>query len=65
MVKIPAHTKLGLSELAYNLAWSQGYRHYQDRYRDRADVVGYRKGTALRKAFNQGLSAARREYALV
>lgn len=58
-----AHESLGLTELAYNLAWSQGYKHYQNHHGSRKRArVGYKPGTKLRKAFERGRGAARREY---
>jgi len=53
-MKLP-HEKLNLSELAYNLAYSQGYR----------DAFGkpncsYRKGTSLRKVYDKGRRDAKK-----
>lgn len=64
-MKKPAHESLGLTEYSYNLAWSQGYRHHQNRFGShKNERIGYKPGTKLRKAFERGRNAARREYAL-
>ena len=53
-VKQP-YEKLGLSETAFLLAYSQGYR---DAYSK--SNCSYRKGTALRKAYDKGRREAKK-----
>ena len=53
-MKLP-HEKLGLSELAYLMAYSQGYRKAPCGYRNTTTV-----GAALRKAYNQGRRDAKK-----
>ena len=53
-MKLP-HEKLNLSELAYNLAYSQGYR---DAFRK--PTCSYKPGTTLRKAYNKGRRDAKK-----
>ncbi len=55
-MKLP-HEKLGLSELAFNLAYSQGYRDAYSKV-----TCSYKKGTALRRAYDKGRRDARRIY---
>ena len=55
-MKLP-HEKLGLSELAYILAFSQGSREAYDKV-----TCSYKKGTALRRAYDKGRREARRIY---
>jgi len=50
------HEKLGISELAYNLAYGQGYRAASDK----GAKTSYKKGSALRKAFDAGKRAAKK-----
>jgi len=53
-MKLP-HEKLGISELAYNLAYSQGYRDGFSK-----SNTSYKRGTALRRAYDKGRRDARR-----
>jgi hypothetical protein len=46
-----------LSEFAENLAYTQGYRGAFSK-----PECSYKKGTALRRAYNKGRRDARREY---
>lgn len=53
-MKLP-HEKLGISELAYNLAFSQGYRNAYSKI-----ACSYGRGTSLRKAYEAGKRAAKK-----
>lgn len=53
-MKLP-HEKLGISELAYNLAYSQGYREAFSK-----PECSYKKGTALRRAYDKGRREAKK-----
>ena len=55
-LKLP-HEKIGLSELAYNLAWTQGYRGDKCHYN--LKIATHIK---LKKAFNAGKRAAKKGY---
>lgn len=57
--EIPNHTNAfdHLSEFAENLAYSQGYRGAFSK-----PDTSYKKGTALRRAYDKGRREARRSY---
>jgi hypothetical protein len=49
--------KYGLSELAYNLAWSQGFRDSEGRVGKKSCT--YNKGSNLRKVYEKGFRDAK------
>lgn len=52
-------TKLGLSEFAYLMAYTQGYN---SGYRIYKEKCSYAPGSGLRKAFNKGRRDSKRIY---
>jgi len=52
--------KYGVSELSFNLAWTQGYRDRMNR-NGKKDCT-YKKGTALRKVYDKGYRDGKKIY---
>lgn len=52
-------TKLGLSEFAYLMAYTQGYNSGFYTYKEKCS---YASGSSLRKAFNKGRRDSKRIY---
>lgn len=52
-------TKLGISETAYLMAYTQGYNSGYLTYKQKC---GYKSGTSLRKAYDKGRRDSKRIY---